>query len=138
MRRAIAVVLLAVFCASVPVQATAARVEAHSTDAPQRPIGPLTSGQIVAMIHAQWGPEHGPRAVRIAQCESDLRPHVTHRNRNGTIDYGLFQINSGGTLQSLGITAVQALDPATNIRAAHLLWRRRGWQPWVCSRIRRH
>ena len=91
---------------------------------------------VKAMIVDTFG-THAGHALRVAACESGYDPHARHVNRNGTVDYGVFQINSGGTLQSLGITAAQALDAETNIRAAYRLFRKRGWQPWVCSRSRR-
>lgn len=92
---------------------------------------------IKARIMDVFGPTHGRHAIAIVRCESTFDPHATHRNRNGTVDYGLFQINSGGTLQSLGLNAAEALDWQANIDAAYRLFRKRGWQPWVCSRLRR-
>lgn len=105
----------------------AAPADAHHVD-------PAT---IKARIMDVFGPAAGPHAIAIARCESEFDPHARHRNRNGTIDYGVFQLNSGGTMQSLGLTAAEALDWQANIDAAHRLYRRRGWQPWVCSRGRR-
>lgn len=96
----------------------------------------VTRAQLEAMVARSFG-EHAGAARHIIACESSWNHRATHRNRNGTVDYGLFQINSGGTLQSLGLSAASALDPQANIDAAYRLFRRRGWQPWVCSRIRR-
>lgn len=100
------------------------------------PADAATRAEIIQMIHARFG-QHADHAVAVARCESTLVPSAVHRNRNGTRDWGLFQLNDGGTLQSLGITPAQALDPATNIDAAHRLFLRRGWRPWVCSTRRR-
>lgn len=89
---------------------------------------------IESMIRQRWaGTGHASFAVRVAHCESKLNPGARHRNRNGTVDYGVFQLNSGGTLQSLGLTARSALDPGANINAAYRLWRMRGWRPWTCA-----
>jgi len=88
---------------------------------------------VKARIMDVFGPVAGPHAIRIARCESHFDPHAVGRNRNGTRDYGVFQLNSGGTMQGLGLTAAEALDWRTNIDAAYRLYRRRGWQPWVCS-----
>jgi len=50
-------------------------------------------------------------------------------NRDGSVDYGLFQINSihadmvGGNLESLR-------DPATNIATAYKVYAARGWNAW--------
>lgn len=118
-RRALAAVALAAAAHQAPV-------EAHH----------VTRGQLEQMVAERFGP-HAAQARRIVACESTWNHRATHRNRNGTVDYGLFQLNSGGTMQSLGITAAQALEPQANIDAAYRLFKRRGWQPWVCSR-RRH
>ena len=74
------------------------------------------------------------KAIVVAWCESRLDPKAVNKNRNGTVDRGVFQINDGGTMQQLGITAKEAFDYNTNIRAAKKLFNDRGWQPWVCSK----
>lgn len=85
-----------------------------------------------ALVRATFA-GHERAAERVAWCESRFRPWARHRNRNGTTDYGVFQLNDGGTLQSLGLTRAEALDPAANVAAAKRLHARRGWRPWVCS-----
>ena len=55
--------------------------------------------------------------VAIAQHESGLDPTRTHTNASdGSIDYGLMQINSGN-FRWLGLTPTTALDPCVSIRA---------------------
>ena len=88
------------------------------------------------LVDATFGPA-AAHARRIVACESSWNPGAKHRNRHGRTDYGLFQLNDGGTLQSLGLTRAEALDPVANVRAAHRLYLRRGWKPWACSRRRR-
>lgn len=97
----------------------------------------VTRAQLEQMVAERFG-VHAPTARRIVACESSWNHRARHRNRDGTEDLGLFQLNTGGTLQSLGITRAEALDPQTNIDAAWRLHRARGWQPWVCSRRRHH
>ena len=97
--------------------------------------GHVTRDAVAAEIRTEFAGD-AQHALAVADCESGLDPHATHRNRNGTVDYGVFQLNSGGTLQSLGLTPRAALDYRTNIRAARRLQLRRGWSPWVCSRRR--
>lgn len=70
---------------------------------------------------------HGvnPQILRaILQVESGMRPHVVNRNRNGSIDVGMAQINSihFRELAQWGITPERLLDPcvATHVAAWHL------------------
>ncbi len=70
---------------------------------------------------------HGvnPHILRaILQVESGMRPHVMNRNRNGSIDVGMAQINSihFRELSQWGITPERLLDPcvATHVAAWHL------------------
>lgn len=102
----------------------------------------LTADQseIAAIIGRYFPPEQVDNAVRIAKCESGLTPTASHRNTNGSTDWGLFQLNDGGTLQSLlretgedPTNIAKALDPDWSARAAALLWRKYGWAQWVCS-----
>ena len=76
--------------------------------------------QIQQMITAsaqQYGVDPS-LALAIAQQESSFNPSaVSQPNKNGTVDYGLMQINSKN-LSSLGLTPATALDPQSNINAA--------------------
>ncbi|TWD83705.1 putative peptidoglycan binding protein [Kribbella amoyensis] len=78
------------------------------------------------------------KAVRVARCESGLNPIAVGLNTNGTKDVGVFQFNTGGTLQEFlpgrdtGEKIDRALSSADNIHAAYDLYRARGWQPWTC------
>ncbi len=83
-------------------------------------------------------------AMAVSRCESGHANRVSGVNGNGTRDYGVFQINDGGTMQAalrrLGISysslddaRQKALDAATNVRMARVIWDSRGWQPWTCA-----
>ena len=57
----------------------------------------------------------------VARAESDLQPgavNLTHRDRTGTYDIGLMQINSSHLpkLATLGISESDLLEPCTNIK----------------------
>jgi soluble lytic murein transglycosylase-like protein len=58
-------------------------------------------------------------ALGIASHESQFNPTAVNStlNSNGTVDYGLFQLNTS-VLQTYGLTPAQALDPQTNINTA--------------------
>lgn len=63
---------------------------------------------------------HGYEKVILSKlyCESNYNPNVVHRNKNGTIDYGIAQINSSNHARlkrQLGIT--NFMDPYQSIRA---------------------
>jgi soluble lytic murein transglycosylase-like protein len=53
----------------------------------------------------------------IAQQESSLNPSAVNNNRNGSIDFGLTQINSQWLphLKQFGISAENLMDPCTNL-----------------------
>ena len=91
-----------------------------------------TKASSISAIRNAFPPEVQGRAIAIARCESTLNPRAIHRNRNGTTDLGLFQLNTGGTLQSLGLTWDEAFDPDLNAAAAYRLYKRHGWGRWVC------
>lgn len=58
------------------------------------------------------------RAFSVMWCESTGNPNARNRYSTAT---GLFQILDGPT------------DPVANVRLAHQMWSKRGWQPWVCK-----
>lgn len=94
--------------------------------------------QVVSALHIKrafrksLGPAAWRSAVRISWRESRLLPNVVNdTNTNGTNDWGLFQLNDGGTLQYAGGTpGVDALRPRWNARAAARLVAEVGWGPW--------
>jgi len=89
------------------------------------------SRSIEQLIHDTWRAE-APAALAVARCESRIRNVASAPNADGTRDWGVFQLNDGGTLQSLGGTHELALVPEWNIGAAHRLWLAHGWTRWRC------
>jgi len=94
---------------------------------------------VAQLIRQIWPDGSEDKAVRVARCESGLNPiAVGGPNSNGTLDYGVFQFNDGGTLQTylagdtLRAKVDAALHAEANIRAALQLFRDRGWDPWTC------
>jgi hypothetical protein len=102
--------------------------------------GSSSSSAVAAIINQVFPANLAAQATRVAQCESSLRADAVNHNTNGTEDLGIFQLNTGGTLQGL-LTALgypaadvnQAYDPGFNARAAYLLYQQRGWEPWYSS-----
>lgn len=71
-------------------------------------------------------------AIRVARCESEFNEIAI--GRFGSVrNYGIFQFNDGGTLQSYFDHPGEALYAHANIEAAYALYQDRGWQPWACA-----
>lgn len=82
------------------------------------------------MSRAGWPTAAIPVGVAVALGESSGNPTLTHRNRNGSTDYGLFQINSvHGDLLKQGSWS----DPVDNAKMALKVYQDAGnsWRPWV-------
>lgn len=68
--------------------------------------------------------------VAVALAESAGYPTATNHNTNGSVDFGLWQINTvHGALLTTGAWCV----PADNAAMAHTVWTRAGgsWTPWA-------
>ncbi len=86
----------------------------------------LTAGQIRGLWIRHGGdPAKADVAAAVARAESGGRPGATNRsNSNGSVDRGLFQINS-----IHGSASTYDLD--ANVAYAVQLQREQGWSPWV-------
>jgi len=82
------------------------------------------SNTVEEEISAVFGAE-SRIAMAIAQAESGLNPNAVNRNKNGTKDIGIFQIND-----SHGFTEEERFDWKTNIRIAKDLRDSNGWGEW--------
>jgi len=92
----------------------------------------LSSAQIASAMRSAGWPENAiPMGVAIALAESGGNPSaVNNSNRNGSRDYGLFQINSvHKSLLKQGNWA----NPVDNARMALKVYRDAGnsWKPWA-------
>ncbi len=103
-----------------------------------------TTKDVLELVRKHFPASEVGNAMAVSRCESGHANRVSEANANGTHDYGIFQINDGGTLQAglrrIGVefsdiddARAKALDPAINVRIARAIWDSRGWQPWVCS-----
>lgn len=99
-----------------------------------------TARGAVYLIHRYFPRRAWAVAAHIVACESTFHYWAHNLNRNGTIDRGLFQLNSGGTEQELLRATGQsptdldlAYNPVWNVRAASVLYRRDGWSRWTCD-----
>lgn len=87
--------------------------------------------QIMAYIVEKFQ-DHADDAITILnKCEnSSFNAKATNHNSNGTIDRGVFQINSihGGD---------ELYDWKTNVDVAHKIFKKAGnrWTPWACAEV---
>jgi hypothetical protein len=106
---------------------------------PDEGLGVACDDTVESQIRSVFPDSIENKAIRVARCESGLNPIAVGLNTNGTKDVGVFQFNTGGTLQEYlpgSTTAVEidnALHSVDNIRAAYSLYQDRGWQPWTCG-----
>lgn len=69
-------------------------------------------------------------AIKIAKCESGLKPDALNKNKNGTFDMGVMQIND---VHSKRISRKDRMDFEKNIRFAWTLRKEQGhWGAWSC------
>ncbi len=109
------------------------------------PVGESTStAQVLKYVRKYFPANQVGNAMAVSRCESGHANRVSKPNTNGTRDFGVFQVNDGGTLQAAlraidepfsGIAQARkkALDTETNVRMARAIWDSRGWQPWTCA-----
>ena len=68
-------------------------------------------------------------AMAISKAENGSRTcELIHKNKNGSVDVGLFQIN---TVHFDKYSQRQLTDCSTNLDAAYELYLEQGWNPWV-------
>lgn len=79
----------------------------------------------IAIIKKVWGKD-ADTGLAISKCESGYRAQATHVNDNGTIDEGLFQVNSVHGMPDMK-------NPTANALYALNLYRDQGTAPWSSS-----
>ena len=106
--------------------------------------GSTSSAEVLELVRTHFPANQVGNAMAVSRCESGHANRVSKQNTNGSRDFGVFQINDGGTLQaalrSIGVRSSgiaearrKALDPSINVRMARAIWDSRGWQPWTCA-----
>ena len=84
------------------------------------------SGDGLAILIAEAFPENPEIMIAIAKAESGMNPKAVNHNRNGSIDTGLFQVNSVH-----GYDGLSLFDPEKNIEAAREIYDKQGIQAWA-------
>src|SRR5262249_48311147 len=75
-----------------------------------------------------------PQMVCAAKWESSFFTKALHKNRNGSVDYGLFQINDRLWAGKCGFTVPELYVPANNTQCAKMIFDHGGWRNWYGSR----
>lgn len=89
----------------------------------------LSGSQVKAVvIAAGFHGDDVPIAVGVAMAESGGNTGATHRNTNGSTDYGLFQINS---IHSDVLARGNWRNPVDNAKMAYAVKSSSGWNAWV-------
>jgi hypothetical protein len=70
-------------------------------------------------------------ALAIASAESGLKCNAININTNGTVDLGVFQLNSIHLQKEGDWTVANMGDCYKNVDLAYELWLEQGWTPWV-------
>lgn len=106
-----------------------ALVQADQGEAPALSPSPLS---VEDKIMKAWGKAEGPRAWKIvSECENKgLDPKAINHNRNGTLDVGIFQVNTVH-----GYSKEWLMDVDNNIEAAYKIYQASGWSAWSCSHV---
>ena len=88
--------------------------------------------KLICFAGSEW---NCGEALAVSWCESWHKPRaVSAPNRNGTIDKGLFQLNSVWAPAFPKSWWSDILDPQTNITMAHHIWKSSGgWSHWTCQ-----
>lgn len=83
------------------------------------------SGDGLAILIAEAFPENPEIMIAIAKAESGMNPSAVNKNTNGSVDLGLFQINS-----IHGYDELSLFDAKKNIKAASEVYDKQGLRAW--------
>lgn len=99
---------------------------------------PVASKSVEDLIRKHFG-DVADQAIDCFKSESGLRANaVNTKNRNGTVDRGVAQINSIHCGKVQGDCATALLDAETNIKIAKQLYDRSGFNPWYGVSCRKY
>jgi len=84
-----------------------------------------------SFISAGLSEEDAERAIRIVSCESRWNEMAVNKNRNGTSDKGLWQIND---IHGVGDKCRFSIQCSTKWAVDKVL-RDGNWNAWVCAKL---
>lgn len=91
-----------------------------------------TPKEVAALVREAGFPEEVVgKMVCTAKFESSFFERATNKNKNGSIDRGLFQINSIHLKENgCPSTGEASFDPAANAKCAHAIFKSQGVKAW--------
>ncbi|XP_058456244.1 lysozyme-like [Malaya genurostris] len=103
----------------------------------------FTECELARLLRSQFGFDKSKvnNFVCLAKAESSLSTTATHKNSNGSTDYGLFQINnkywcstpgykSAGNDCNIQCSDLLSDDITKAVKCANLIYRRQGYSAW--------
>jgi len=69
-------------------------------------------------------------AIAIAKAESGLKEEAFHANSNGSVDIGIFQVNSVHFTKP-GCSLKELVNAEKNVLCAYQIYKVSGWNAWV-------
>jgi len=70
-------------------------------------------------------------ALAVAKAESGLNCNAFNVNSNGSVDFGIFQLNSVHLKKGGEWTLTNMSDCEKNVDLAYQMWTEQGFEPWV-------
>jgi lysozyme C len=100
-------------------------------------VAPLLAGRVVPEAEvardlraAGFTENEVPQMVCAAKYESSFYTEASHKNHNGSTDYGLFQINDDLWAGTCGLSVTALYDPAKNAKCARKVYDSGGIRSW--------
>jgi hypothetical protein len=91
----------------------------------------LTASAVASHLRDAGFPAHAVAPmVCAAKYESSFFTGAQHKNRNGSTDYGLLQINDRLWAKPCGVAIPELLEPVKNIRCAKMVYDSGGLHSW--------
>ena len=94
--------------------------------------------EIINYINEVFEDDAADAITIVTRCEyktqwkqEPFSPYVNnYHNNNGSVDYGLFMVNS---IHAKRFGTLYQTDWQENVRVAHEIFTVQGWRPWVCA-----
>jgi len=89
--------------------------------------------EIISYIVEKFGDDSADAITLVRKCENSTFDQTrTNHNNNGSVDYGVFQINS---IHTARFGEEFKTDWKTNVDVAYEIFSEQGWTPWACAEV---